>query len=1024
MGATRWHRVNSRTRRPRRGIRGPAALVATLLTLVTTLIGVDLRPATAQQANPSAVATPTGGRLVPLDRPIRIYDSRRRPLAGVIEIASPTAPPTPLGAKARQLVEWSPQTIRVANDVEVPTSATAVVLNVTVTDATSPGFLTVWPDGEPWPLASNLNFTAGETVANHVVVGAASNFVSVLTSAVTAEVIIDLFAYYVPDSYGGMVDVDPFRIADTREVTPLGPGESRVLLSVTRPTVRALLLNVTVTQPTENTFVAAFPPDGGWGGTSNLNVRPGQTAANMVLVPVGPSGDIAFLNGPGDTHVVVDVMGIYDDELAGSSGGDFTALTPTRVLDSRFGVGRDGPLGPEETMSLDLGPAIGHQTSAVGQSWALLNVTATEATAGSYLSVWASGRPRPHMSNLNPTPGRAIPNLVQVPVGADGRIQLYNAAGHTQVIADLVGFVRPTVGIGGATQLRASLSQEELRAAWSPPLSPRGAAPDRYRIQLWSGLNMLAERILPASSTSVQINGIGIQSGAINVIVLIAETNQGGVMRPGRPVVRRVDLGPGPWPPRVGGLSGTMPWLVWGDVSDATGYDVVAEPSDGGAQLSWWVGAPNTTTVLPGLRHGVRYHVFVRAVAPHRTSSWSPPVLVERPAALIRAGGQVLVGPATGRFFTIHSETGETSIFPSGSLSPTAVLQTAARPTAAELTPDERRLVLLSAAEQAVLVIDTISGSVLHRMPFPNTSSASGVVVPDNRYAIVGTNDNWVRLDLSTGATTPLPSRPDGSGWYFVTGTVVLSGNRQLGVIYRNPNELITFVEGMPQTVATTAASVHLLAANHDGSRWLSSSCQVLDGGLQVLSQLPDCLDGSWTADGRHLFRWDVLMARLLRVDATTGATVGEPNLLARSPFRGVLSGDWLATTTDFSDDVSFVDVRPVKPTPPAVPREPQRSAYGLAVPEVSNTRIDAVQEADAIVVPLAPLEAGHPAVGFTLEAVPLDNGPTLRISAPRSATELRLPLPARLTTYNFVLWVNLPNGVRVFHARGELILR
>jgi hypothetical protein len=52
----------------------------------------------------------------------------------------------------------------------IPGTATAVVLNVTVTGPATGGFLTVFPDGQPLPAVSNLNFTAGETISNLVVV--------------------------------------------------------------------------------------------------------------------------------------------------------------------------------------------------------------------------------------------------------------------------------------------------------------------------------------------------------------------------------------------------------------------------------------------------------------------------------------------------------------------------------------------------------------------------------------------------------------------------------------------------------------------------------------------------------------------------------------------------------------------------------------------------------------------------------------------------------------------------------------
>ena len=51
---------------------------------------------------------------------------------------------------------------------QVPDNANAVVLNVTGTEATADGFVTVWPCGAPQPTASNLNLTAGSTAPNLV----------------------------------------------------------------------------------------------------------------------------------------------------------------------------------------------------------------------------------------------------------------------------------------------------------------------------------------------------------------------------------------------------------------------------------------------------------------------------------------------------------------------------------------------------------------------------------------------------------------------------------------------------------------------------------------------------------------------------------------------------------------------------------------------------------------------------------------------------------------------------------------
>jgi hypothetical protein len=67
-----------------------------------------------------------------------------------------------------------------------------VVLNLTVAGSQGVGgYLTVWPCGATQPNASNLNFAAGQTIANQVIAGVGSGAqVCVFTSAAT-HLIVD-----------------------------------------------------------------------------------------------------------------------------------------------------------------------------------------------------------------------------------------------------------------------------------------------------------------------------------------------------------------------------------------------------------------------------------------------------------------------------------------------------------------------------------------------------------------------------------------------------------------------------------------------------------------------------------------------------------------------------------------------------------------------------------------------------------------------------------------------------------------
>ena len=102
----------------------------------------------------------------------------------------------------------------------------AVQLNVTVTAPSGASHLRIWPTGTAMPTASNLNFVAGQTVANSVVSRtSADGRVSIYLDSGTSHVIVDVLGYY-PVS-GMFTALNPARLLDTRPGFPtidgLGP---------------------------------------------------------------------------------------------------------------------------------------------------------------------------------------------------------------------------------------------------------------------------------------------------------------------------------------------------------------------------------------------------------------------------------------------------------------------------------------------------------------------------------------------------------------------------------------------------------------------------------------------------------------------------------------------------------------------------------------------------------------------------------------------------------------------------------
>ena len=70
----------------------------------------------------------------------------------------------------------------------------------------------------------------------------------------------------------------------------------------------------------------------------------------------------------------------------------------------------------------------------------MLNVTAVTPTRDTYVTVYPSEVSHPLAANLVAKAGQIIPNMVLGRVGADGGIAMFNYAGTTDLVADVVGY--------------------------------------------------------------------------------------------------------------------------------------------------------------------------------------------------------------------------------------------------------------------------------------------------------------------------------------------------------------------------------------------------------------------------------------------------------------------------------------------------------------------------------------------------------------------------------------------------------
>ena len=247
----------------------------------------------------------------------------------------------------------------------------------------------------------------------------------------------------VPNCAGRAIAMDPTRFLDTR----ISPGRVAAGKSVSfrvagvrgvPANASAVAVNLTVTSPTSYGVITAHASGTNKPGTSNLNYVAGQTVSNLAMVPLGADGRLTLTNtSSGSAHLIVEVSA-YFHEGKPSSPGTFNSVAPTRLLDTRLS---SGPVSGGSSVTFKAGGKLGIPTNA---SAVVLNLTATETKSFGFLTAYAAGSSKPKASSLNYTAGQTVPNLVVVPIGADGKVTVANtSSGKAAVIADVAGYFLP-----------------------------------------------------------------------------------------------------------------------------------------------------------------------------------------------------------------------------------------------------------------------------------------------------------------------------------------------------------------------------------------------------------------------------------------------------------------------------------------------------------------------------------------------------------------------------------------------------
>ncbi len=329
-------------------------------------------------------------------------------------------------------------------------SAAAYSMNVSVVPQGPLGYLTVWPAGQPRPLASTLNSLDGRIKANAAIIPAgASGQISVYATS-TTNVIVDVNGYFAPVSGSTLAfyPLPPCRVADTRHDTyppGLGPpflnaGQERAFPILDAATcnipssgVAAYSLNFSVVPHGSLFYMTVWPTGETRPTVSTLNDIPGQIIADAAIVVAGTGGDVSVYP-TNDTDLVIDINGYF--AAAGMGGLSLYGVQPCRVIDTRTAGGAfNGLLSPP----VDVVTA-GCAASSLAQAY-VFNASVVPVGALGYLTLWPDGSNQPLVSTLNALDASISSNMAIVPTN-NGKVDVY-ASGLTQLILDISSYFAP-----------------------------------------------------------------------------------------------------------------------------------------------------------------------------------------------------------------------------------------------------------------------------------------------------------------------------------------------------------------------------------------------------------------------------------------------------------------------------------------------------------------------------------------------------------------------------------------------------
>jgi hypothetical protein len=340
-------------------------------------------------------------------------------------------------------------------------SVSAIVFSVSVLNPAKPGNLSdeVNVSGALGP--GFMTFARGQTetvtdVDTNVFCSDDNTAPVELGSSTPVTWVIDVVGYFTSDTNttasGLYRTVTPTRLVDTRAHpgTRLSAGQTRAIAvagqaGVPATGVQSVVVNLTAVNPSNASYLIAYPAGATRPHVTSLNVLKNHNQANRLIVPTGTAGAIDIYNASASVDIVVDVVG-YFTSGPDASGAYFAPIgTPDqahpdsirRLVDARPGNNIHAAWNPNAGATNKVTLPSNKPANVVAAMVTVSSIVPTSPTG--YWIVYPSATSRPHTSDLSTTLGHSVNNLAPAGTGADGTISVYSTTAGDAVV-DLRGY--------------------------------------------------------------------------------------------------------------------------------------------------------------------------------------------------------------------------------------------------------------------------------------------------------------------------------------------------------------------------------------------------------------------------------------------------------------------------------------------------------------------------------------------------------------------------------------------------------